>query len=97
MSQRASRQVSRGLLVSEVAAVSPSLCSLSLALSFPIVVGGCMVLQAVEVSQITKHSKSFVPVISSTCCAVKFDHCKMILFAFDFPVQIPQLLEFEWS
>ena len=27
-----------------------------------------MVLQAVEVFQITKHSKSFIPVISSTCC-----------------------------
>ena len=62
--------------VSEVA-VSPSLV-----LSFPIVVGGGMVLQAVEVSQIIKRSKSFVPVISSTCCAVQ---CKMVLFTFKFP------------
>ena len=48
------RGASQGLLVSEVA-VSP----LSLFLSFLIVVGGGMVLQAVEVSQITKRSKFF--------------------------------------
>ena len=41
-----------------------------------------MGLQAVEVSQITKHSNSFVPVISSTCCAVR---CKMVLFTFKSP------------
>ena len=49
-----SQQLSHGLLVLEVA-VSP----LSLVLSFPIVVGGGMVLQAVEVSQIIKRSKFF--------------------------------------
>ena len=51
-----------------------------------------MVLEEVEVSQITKtflFSNSFIPVFSSTCCEVKFDHCKMILFTFNFPVQIP--------
>ena len=48
-----SQQVSHGMLVSEVV-VSPSLV-----LSFPIVVGGGMVLQAVEVSQIMKRSKFF--------------------------------------
>ena len=42
------------VMVSEEAAVSPSCCSLSLSLSSPIVVGGRMVLQEVEVSQITK-------------------------------------------
>ena len=42
-----------------------------------------MVLQAVEVSQIIKHSKSFIPVISSTCCAV---HCKMVLSTPKFPL-----------
>ena len=52
---QASQQASQGLVtVSEEAVVSPLCCSLSLALSFPIVVGGCMVLQEVEVSQITK-------------------------------------------
>ena len=45
-----------------------------------------MVLQAVEVSRIMKCSKSFIPVISPTCCAVKFDCCKMILFTFKFPL-----------
>ena len=66
-------------LVSEVV-VSPSLF-----LSFPIIiVGGGMVLQAVEVSQIIKCSKFF-----HTCdqlnllCAVQ---CKMVLYTFKFPL-----------
>ena len=41
-------------MVLEEAVVSLSWCSLSLALSFPIIAGGRMVLQEVEVSQITK-------------------------------------------
>ena len=57
-----SQHPSCGLLVSEVAAVSPSLC-----LSFPMV-SGRMVLQEVEVSQI--YQCSFVPVFSSV---VQFD------------------------
>ena len=58
-----------------------------------------MVLQAVEVSQITKHSKFFhtFDQLNLLCSEVEFDCYKMILFAFNFPVQIPQLLEFEWS
>ena len=59
------RPPSCGLLVSEVAAVSPSLC-----LFFPMV-SGCMVLQEVEVSQIINVLKnSFIPVLSSV---VQFD------------------------
>ena len=42
-----------------------------------------MVLQAVEVSQITKRSKSFVPDQLNLLCAV---HCKMVLFTFNFPL-----------
>ena len=57
-------QVSHELLVSEVVA-SPSWWSLSLFLSFPMV-RGCMVLQAVEISQIIKCSNPFIPVFSST-------------------------------
>ena len=69
---------SHGLLVSEVV-VSPSLV-----LSFPIVVvGGCMVLQAVEVSQITKHSKSCTCDQPNLLCAVR---CKMVLFTLKFPL-----------
>ena len=60
-----SQQASWGLLVLEVA-VSP----LSLVLSFPIVVGGRMVLQVVEVSQITKHSNSFIPDQLNRLCSL---------------------------
>ena len=41
-----------------------------------------MVLQVVEVSQIIKHSNSFVPDQLNLLCAVR---CKMVLFKFKFP------------
>ena len=50
-----------------------------------------MVLQAVEVSQITKTFLNyFVPFdqLNLLHSEVKFDCCKMILFKFNFPVQI---------
>ena len=46
-----------------------------------------MVLEEVEVSQITKCSNFLI--LSYLCSAqlvVKFNHCKMILFTFNFPV-----------
>ena len=50
-----------------------------------------MVLEEVEVSHITKMFlfQILLYLFSSTCCEVKFDCCKMILFTFNFPVQIP--------
>ena len=82
VSRQTSQQTLHGLLVSEVVAVSPLWCSLSLVLSFPIVVvGGGMVLQAVEVPQVTKHSNSFVPDQLNLLCAIL---CKMVLFTFKF-------------
>ena len=44
-----------------------------------------MVLEEVEVSQITK--TFLFSYLSSTCCMFsECDHCKMILFTFNFPV-----------